>query len=55
MDIDREWYVPYWTSTETLFKAMRHPAPKDQGVLAGETGGRVHVSKNQRSERPAHG
>lgn len=45
MDIDRAWYVPYWTSTETLFKAMQRPAPKDQGVLAGETGGWVHVSK----------
>ncbi|WP_112808779.1 phytochelatin synthase family protein [Ensifer sp.] len=45
MDIDREWYVPYWTSTETLYKAMQRPAPKDQGVLAGETGGWVHVKK----------
>ncbi|WP_139354025.1 phytochelatin synthase family protein [Sinorhizobium sp. A49] len=45
MDIDREWYVPYWTATETLFKAMQRPAPADQGVLAGETGGWVHVSK----------
>lgn len=45
MDIDRAWYVPYWTSTETLFKAMQRPAPKDQGVLAGETGGWLHVSK----------
>lgn len=45
MDIDREWYVPYWTATETLFKAMQRPASADQGVLAGETGGWVHVSK----------
>lgn len=46
MDIDRAWYVPYWTSTETLFKAMQRPAPQDQGVLAGETGGWVHVKKS---------
>ncbi|MGF6172621.1 hypothetical protein [Ensifer sp. 4252] len=38
--------LPYWTPTETLFKPMQRPAPKDQGVLAGETGGWVHVSKS---------
>ena len=43
MDVDREWYVPYWTKTETLFKALQRPAPADQGVLAGETGGWVHI------------
>lgn len=45
MDVDREWYVPYWTKTETLFKAMLRPAPEDQGVLKGETGGWVHLAK----------
>lgn len=46
MDVDREWYVPYWTKTETLFDALKRPAPADQGVLAGETGGWVRISKN---------
>lgn len=45
MDVDREWYVPYWTKTETLFKALERPAPADQGVLAGETGGWVHITR----------
>ncbi|GEO85121.1 MULTISPECIES: phytochelatin synthase family protein [Alphaproteobacteria] len=46
MDVDREWYVPYWTKTETLFKAFQRPAPADQGVLAGETGGWVRITKS---------
>lgn len=46
MDVDREWYVPYWTKTETLFEAFQRPAPADQGVLAGETGGWVRITKN---------
>lgn len=45
MDVDRDWYVPYWTKTETLFKAFLKPAPEDQGVLKGETGGWVHIAK----------
>ena len=46
MDVDREDYVPYWTSTKTLLNALVKPAPADQGVLAGETGGYYLVSKN---------
>jgi hypothetical protein len=45
MDVDREWYVPYWTSTKTLLDALVKPAPADQGVLAGETGGYYLVSR----------
>lgn len=41
MDVDREWYVPYWASDERLLAAMLRPAPADQGPLAGETGGLV--------------
>lgn len=41
MDVDREWYVPYWSSDEKLLEAMLRPAPADQGPLAGETGGLV--------------
>ena len=46
MDVDREWYVPYWTKTETLFEALKRPAPADQGVLAGETGGWVRITRS---------
>jgi Phytochelatin synthase len=45
MDVDRDWYVPYWTSTATLLAALVKPAPADQGVLAGETGGYVIATK----------
>ena len=45
MDVDRDWYVPYWTPARTLLKALVKPAPGDQGVLAGETGGYYVVSR----------
>jgi Phytochelatin synthase len=43
MDVDREWYVPYWTSDSKLLEAMRRPAPAEHGWLAGETGGLVWI------------
>ncbi len=43
MDVDREWYVPYWSSDQKLLDAMLKPAPADQGPLAGETGGLVWI------------
>lgn len=45
LDVDREWYVPYWSSAEKLLQAMLRPAPADQGVLAGQTGGLVHLRR----------
>lgn len=45
MDVDRSWYVPYWTSTKTLLDALVKPSPPDQGVLAGGTGGYLLASK----------
>ncbi len=45
MDVDRDWYVPYWASTKTLLAALLKPAPEDQGVLAGATGGYLLASK----------
>ena len=41
MDVDREWYVPYWTPVPRLLDAMLRPAPAEHGPLAGETGGLV--------------
>jgi hypothetical protein len=43
MDVDREWYVPYWTADTTLLAAMLRPAPAKHGRLAGETGGLVWI------------
>ena len=27
LDVDRQWYGPYWTSDEKLLEAMLRPAP----------------------------
>jgi hypothetical protein len=43
MDVDRQWYVPYWTSDERLLEALVRPAPAGQGSLAGQTGGVIWV------------
>jgi hypothetical protein len=47
MDVDREWYIPYWSPDEKLLDAMLRPAPPEHGPLAGETGGLVWI-------KPAH-
>ena len=38
MDVDREWYVPYWTTDTKLLEAMLRPAPAAHGRLAGTDG-----------------
>ena len=43
MDVDREWYVPYWSPDEKLMDALLKPAPAEHGPLAGETGGLVWI------------
>ena len=43
LDVDREWYVPYWTADAQLLKAMLRPAPAEHGPLAGETGGLIWI------------
>lgn len=45
MDVDRSWYVPYWTSTETLLAALIKPVSEEHGVLAGGTGGYLLATK----------
>lgn len=45
MDVDRNWYVPYWTSTETLLAALVKPIAEEHGPLAGGTGGYILVTK----------
>jgi Phytochelatin synthase len=43
MDVDREWYIPYWSPDAKLLDAMLRPAPAEHGPLAGETGGLVWI------------
>jgi hypothetical protein len=43
MDVDREWYVPYWSPDQKLLEALLKPAPAEHGPLAGETGGLVWI------------
>lgn len=43
LEVDQEWYIPYWTPTETLLAAMVKPTSAEHGVLEGETGGFVHI------------
>ena len=45
LEVDQEWYVPYWTPTPVLLKAMLKPTSAEHGVLEGETGGLVHIVK----------
>ena len=48
LDVDREWYVPYWTADTQLLKAMLRPAPAQHGPLAGETGGLIWIRPRTR-------
>jgi hypothetical protein len=43
MDVDREWYVPYWSTDAKLLEAMLKPTSAEHGPLAGETGGLVWI------------
>ncbi len=45
MDVDRDWYPPYWSPVAKLLEATLRPAPADQGILAGEIGGIVWIKK----------
>ena len=51
LDVDRQWYVPYWTSDEKLLEAMLRPAPREHGLLADKTGGLIRVTK-RREDQP---
>ena len=48
LDVDREWYVPYWTADARLLKALLRPAPAAHGPLAGETGGLIWIRPRPR-------
>jgi hypothetical protein len=42
-DVDRQWYVPYWSGDDTLLAALLRPVPAEYGVLAGQTGSLIRV------------
>lgn len=45
LEVDQEWYIPYWTPTPVLLAAMLKPTSAEHGPLEGETGGLVRISK----------
>jgi hypothetical protein len=47
MDVDRQWYIPYWTSDTQLLEAIRRPTPTEHGRLAGERGGLVWIKPSR--------
>ena len=47
LDVDQDWYIPYWSPVSALVDSFVKPAPKSMGVLAGQTGGIVSITKNQ--------
>lgn len=44
LEVDQDWYIPYWTSTQVLLQAMLKPTSSEHGVLEGETGGLVFLA-----------
>ncbi len=47
MDVDRDWYPPYWSSDAKLLEALLRPAPPEQFPLDGQTGGLVWIKKTR--------
>lgn len=45
LEVDQEWYIPYWTPVPVLLEAMLKPTSAEHGVLEGETGGFVHIKQ----------
>ena len=43
LEVDQEWYVPYWTTVDVLLEAMVKPTSAEHGPLEGETGGFVMI------------
>lgn len=43
LEVDQDWYIPYWTPAAVLLEAMLKPTSADHGPLQGETGGFVHI------------
>lgn len=44
LEVDQDWYIPYWTPVPVLVAAMLKPTSAEHGVLEGETGGLVRLA-----------
>ncbi|ROU04297.1 phytochelatin synthase family protein [Histidinibacterium lentulum] len=44
LEVDQQWYIPYWTPVPILLEAMLKPTGAEHGVLEGETGGFVAIA-----------
>ena len=44
LEVDQEWYIPYWTPVPVLLDAMLKPTSAEHGPLEGETGGFVTLA-----------
>ena len=44
LEVDQEWYVPYWTPVPVLLDAMVKPTSAEHGPLEGQTGGFVRLA-----------
>ncbi|WP_226553618.1 phytochelatin synthase family protein [Celeribacter naphthalenivorans] len=44
LEVDQDWYIPYWTPTTVLLEAMLKPTSEEHGVLEGQTGGLVRLA-----------
>ena len=53
MDVDRQYYVPYWTSITKLLEAMVKPTPSRFGHLSGKSGGLIWVKPRSSEQAPA--
>jgi hypothetical protein len=45
LEVDQDWYIPYWTPVPVLLDAMVKPTSAEHGPLEGETGGFVRIAK----------
>lgn len=44
LEVDQEWYIPYWTPVDVLLAAIVKPTSDEHGPLEGETGGFVMIN-----------
>ena len=43
LEVDQDWYTPYWTTVPVLMEAITKPTSAEHGPLEGETGGLVMI------------
>lgn len=55
MDVDRRYYVPYWTSVTKLLEAMVKPTPSRFAHLGGKSGGLIWAKPQSWNQELAPG